>query len=115
VTAAEGIKRGGIYLVDLNTDPAGEPKKRPLLVVQNDQGNQAGATTIVVSLTSVTPSQTYPFHVHLPADVLGRPGVILCEQVKTVGLDRVDPYRLAECSPDLMRQVDEALRLSLGL
>ncbi len=113
--AAEGIKRGCIYLVDLNSDPDLEPKKRPMLVVQNDQGNQTGATTIVVSLTSVTPSQTFPFHVHLPADVLGRPGVILCEQVKTFSFDRVDPYRLAECSPEIMRQVDEALRLSLGL
>ena len=52
---------------------------------------------------------------HLPAEVLGKPGVILCEQVKTVSLDRVDSYVLAECSPDIMRQVDEALRLSLGL
>jgi mRNA interferase MazF len=113
--AAEAIKRGSIYLVDLNSDPTAQPKKRPMLVVQNDQGNRAGATTIVVSLTSVTPSQLFPFHVHLPAGVLGKPGVILCEQVKTIGLDRVDSYPLAECSADIMQQVDEALRLSLGL
>jgi len=113
--AVEGIKRGSVYLVDLNTDPGGQPKKRPMLVVQNDQGNLAGATTIVVALTSVTPSQVFPFHVYLPADVLGRQGVILCEQVKTVSLDRVDSYPLAVCSADIMRQVDEALRLSLGL
>ena len=113
--AAEPIKRGSIYLVDLNSDSNGQPKKRPMLIVQNDQGNRAGATTIAVSLTSVTPSQLFPFHVHLPAGVLGKPGVILCEQVKTVSLDRVDSYPLAECSADIMRQVDEALRLSLGL
>ena len=113
--AAEGIKRGSVYLVDLNTDPGGQPKKRPMLVVQNDQGNRAGATTIVVALTSVTPSQVFPFHVYLPADVLGRQGVVLCEQVKTVSLDRVDSYPLAECSADIVRQVDDALRLSLGL
>ena len=87
--ATEPIRRGRIYLVDLAADPAAQPKKRPMLVVQNDQGNKAGATTIVVSLTSATPSQVFPFHVHLPAGVLGKPGVILCEQVKTVSLDRV--------------------------
>ena len=113
--AAEGIQRGGVYLVDLNNEPGGQPKQRPMLVVQNDQGNRAGATTIVVTLTSVTPTQLFPFHVQLPADVLGKPGLILCEQVKTVSLDRVDSYRLAQCSAGIMRQVDEALRLSLGL
>jgi mRNA-degrading endonuclease toxin of MazEF toxin-antitoxin module len=112
---AEDVKRGGIYLVDLGPDASGQPRKRPMLVVQNDQGNQAGATTIAVSLTSVTPSQLFPFHVHLPADVLGRPGLVLCEQVKTVSLDRVDAWALAQCSAEVMGQVDEALRLSLGL
>ncbi len=109
------IKRGGIYLVDLGPDPAGEPRKRPMLVVQNDQGNQAGGSTIVVPLSSVKPSQVFPFHVHLPAEVLGKPGVVLCEQLKTISLERVDSYLLAECSAELMQQVDEALRLSLGL
>jgi mRNA-degrading endonuclease toxin of MazEF toxin-antitoxin module len=113
--AAEGIKRGCVYLVDLNTDPAGQPKKRPMLVVQNDQGNRSGGSTIVVALTSITPSQMFPIHVYLPADVLGKQGVILCEQVKTVSLNRVEAYPLAECSAEIMRQVDEALRLSLGL
>jgi mRNA interferase MazF len=113
--AAEGIRRGRIYLVDLSADAGGPAKKRPMLVVQNDQGNLAAATTIVVSLTSMTPSLPFPFHVHLPADVLGKPGVVLCEQVKTVSVDRVEPYPLAECSPDIMREVDGALRLSLGL
>ncbi len=112
---AESIKRGGIYLVDLNSDPAAQQKKRPMLVVQNDQGNTAGSTTIVVTLTSVIPSQVFPFHVHLPADVLGKPGVVLCEQMKTVSLERVDPYPVAVCSANLMEQVDEALRMSLGL
>ena len=113
--AAEGIKRGGIYLVDLGADAGGQPKKRPVLVVQNDQGNRAGATTVVVSLTSLVPSRSFPFQVHLPAGVLGKAGVIHCEQIKTVSIDRVEPHAVAECPPDVMRQVDEALRLSLGL
>jgi mRNA interferase MazF len=113
--AVEGVKRGGIYLVDLSAEPETQTKKRPMLVVQNDQGNEAAATTIVVALTSINPSQLFPFHVQLPAEVLGKAGLILCEQVKTVSLDRVDRHLLAECPEDVMRQVDEALRLSLGL
>jgi mRNA interferase MazF len=113
--AAETIKRGGIYLVDLGPDAGGQARQRPVLVVQNDQGNRAGATTVVVSLTSVVPSQLFPFQVHLPAEVLGKPGVVHCEQIKTVSIDRVESYAVGECPPEVMRQVDEALRLSLGL
>lgn len=109
------IKRGGIHLLDLGPDLSGQPRKRPVLVVQNDQGNHAGATTVVVSLTSVVPSQLFPFQVHLPPGVLGRPGVIHCEQIKTVSVDRIEQDAIAECSPDVMAQVDEALRLSLAL
>ena len=113
--AAEGIKRGGIYLVDLGPDSNGQPRKRPVLVVQNDQGNQAGATTVVVSLSSLVPSQLYPFQVSLPAGVLGKPGVIHCEQIKTVSTDRVEAYAVGDCPAEVMRQVDDALRVSLGL
>ena len=112
---AEGVKRGSIYLVDMGPDANGQPRKRPVLVVQNDQGNRAGATTVVVSLTSVVPSQLFPFQVHLPAGVLGKAGVIHCEQLKTVSIERVEPHAVADCPADVMLQVDEALRASLGL
>ena len=109
------IKRGGIHLLDLGPDMAGQPRKRPVLVVQNDQGNQAGATTVVVSLTSVVPSDLFPFQVPLPAGVLGKAGVIHCEQIKTVNVDRLESAPLAECSTDVLSAVDDALRVSLGL
>jgi mRNA interferase MazF len=109
------IKRGGIHLLDLGPDAAGQPRKRPVLVVQNDQGNQAAATTVVVSLTSVVPTGVFPFQVHLPAGVLGKAGVIHCEQIKTVSVDRLDQQAVAQCSADVMAAVDEALRASLGL
>ena len=113
--AAVGIKRGCIYLLDLGPDANGQPRKRPVLVVQNDQGNRAGATTVVVSLSSALPSQLYPFQVLLPAAVLGKPGVIHCEQVKTVSIDRVEAYAVGDCPAEVMEQVDDALRVSLGL
>ena len=109
------IKRGGIYLLDLGPDLSGQPRKRPVLVVQNDHGNQAGATTVVVSLTSVVPSDLFPFQVQLPAGVLGKPGVIHCEQIKTVSIDRLESDLVAECTPKVMAAVDDALRVSLGL
>ncbi len=113
------IRRGSIYLADFGVDadvqPGGRSKKRPVLVVQNDWGNAYADTTIVVPLSSGVPSRSYPFHVELPADILGKPGIILCEQIWTLSLQRLDPGELAECPSWLMDQVDEALRHSLGL
>jgi mRNA interferase MazF len=110
------VRRGCIYLVNLDPDiGSGHGKRRPALVVQNDLGNGAGATTIVVALSSSVPSRLYPFHVRLPAEILGRPGIIMCEHMRTVSLERVDPHALGECPPAVMEQVGEALRYSLGL
>lgn len=116
MNAAQGIRRGFIYLVDLDPVPGGgREKRRPMLVVQNDLGNSLGSTTIVVALSSRLPSREYPFHVALPADVLGRPGVVMCEQLRTVEIVRVDPEPLAQCPPGVMSQVEKALKHSLGL
>lgn len=116
MSGEEGVRRGFIYLVDL--DPvagSGCSKRRPALVVQNDLGNVSGGTTIVVALSSHLPSRLYPFQVALPADVLGRPGVIMCEQMRTIEIDRLDRRPLAQCPPDVMRQVEQAIRHSVGL
>lgn len=110
------VRRGGIYLVDV--DPvvgSGPGKKRPALVVQNDLGNVSAGTTIVVGLSSRVPAKLYPFHVLLPAEILGKAGIIMCEQIRTVALERIGPQVLAECSPEVMKQVEEAVRHSLGL
>ena len=116
MTSDEGVRRGFIYLVDL--DPvagSGQGKRRPALVVQNDLGNVSGGTTIVVALSSHLPSRLFPFHVALPTQVLGRPGVIMCEQIRTVEIERLDREPLAQCPVDVMRQVEEAIRHSVGL
>lgn len=125
--AEDKVRRGCIYVVGLGPETGpdsslesgpertGWSRKRPVLVVQNDLGNLSADTTIVVALSSRVPSKLYPFHVMLPAEILGSPGIVMCEQIWTVGLQRIDPQALAECSRELMDQVDSALRLSLGL
>jgi mRNA interferase MazF len=116
MSAGEGVRRGYIYLVDFDPVPgSGVSKRRPVLVVQNDQGNAVGSTTVVVALSSRVPSRLYPFHVALPEQTLGRAGVIMCEQLRTVEMERLDREPLAQCPPDVMRRVEQALRHSLGL
>ena len=108
------VRRGCIHWVDF--DPAigsEQGKKRPALVIQNNLGNLTADTTIVIPITSQVPLRSYPMHVAL--SVQGKPSVILCEQIRTVSLERVDPKLIMELSPDLMAQVENAIRHSLGL
>jgi mRNA interferase MazF len=57
-------KRGEIWWVDLKPVVGNETdKERPCLILQNDIGNQNGATTIVAPLLPGT--KTYPFVVNV--------------------------------------------------
>ena len=57
-------KRGEIWWVDLQPTVGSETdKKRPCLILQNDIGNQNGATTIVAPLSPG--SKTYAFVVNV--------------------------------------------------
>jgi mRNA interferase MazF len=109
-------RRGSIYFVDFEPVRGSEQGRiRPALVIQNDVGNQSSSTTIVAAVTSRMPSRRYPFHVWLPEDVLPKPSLVMCEQIRTVAVERFTSGPVAVCSPELMREVDRALVRSLGI
>jgi mRNA-degrading endonuclease toxin of MazEF toxin-antitoxin module len=51
---------------------------------------------------------------HVPLTLQGRPAVILCEQIRIVSLERVDPKAITELSPEGMAHVEDAIHHSLG-
>ena len=62
------IKRGEIYFAQLNPVVGSEQGGiRPVLVVQNDVGNQYSPTTIVLAITSQINKAKLPTHVELKA------------------------------------------------
>lgn len=87
---------------------------RPACVVSNEVANQRSPNVTVVAITSTIPKKQYPFNVHLPEGVLPRQGTILCAQVMTISKERLIRHR-GDLSADQLRDVDEALRVSLGL
>jgi mRNA interferase MazF len=108
------VRRGCVYWVDFEPVRGSEQgKTRPALVIQNNLGNLTSSTTIVIPITSQVPSKRYPMHVHIAIE--GRPAVILCEQIRTVSLERVDPRVVSELTPEQMREVGQAISHSLGL
>ena len=109
-------RRGEVYWVDFG-QPRGSEQggRRPALIVQNDLGNQASSVTIVAALTSRPMRREYPFHVHVGAPLLPKEGTVLCEQIRTVAMDRLEGSPLAALPENLMHDVDKALMHSLGL
>lgn len=121
MTAWALMQRGEIRLVDL--DPArGEEasKRRPGVIVSNDGANTIAARLGrgVITIVPVTSNieRVYPFQVLLRAARTGlhRDSKAQAEQVRAVSVSRVGP-RLAVVPPPVMADLDEALRLHLGL
>lgn len=110
-------RRGELYWVDF--DPARgveQGGRRPALVVQNDRGNQNSSYTVVAAVSSAPLPRVYPFTVLLAAGDGGLPrgGHINCAQILTIDQSRLQG-RIGALPPDLLQQVDDALRYELDL
>lgn len=115
------MRRGEIRLVELDPVRGAEAdKQRPAVIVSNDGANQVagrlgrGVLTVVPLTSNI--SRIYPFQVLLPAAETGLrlDSKAQAEQVRSVSLDRIGAL-VGEVPSVLMVQLDEALRLHLGL
>ena len=110
-------RRGEIYYADLNPIKGHEQGgRRPVLIIQNDLGNQFSPTTIVAPLTTAFSARTYPTEVRVEAGNGGLPQAssVLLNQIKAVDKDRLEE-RIGQFNQAIMRQIDEAIKISLGL
>ena len=110
------IRRGDIYHADLNPVFGSEQGGyRPVLVIQNDIGNQYSPTVIIAAITS-KPKSKLPTHVAISADIKGleKDSVVLLEQLRTLDKRRLDGY-IATLDRRQMLKIDEALCSSTGL
>ena len=101
------IKRGNLYIADLDPVKGSEQGgHRPVLIVQNDAGNQYSPTVIVAAITSQKkPNQ--PTHVCLKGvEILPKDSMVLMEQIRTIDKSRLEEY---------IEKVDRALRISIDL
>ena len=115
------MRRGEVRLVDLEPVRGSEAnKRRPAVLVSNDQANAIagrlgrGVVTVVPLTSNV--ERVFAFQALLPASVSGLriDAKAQAEQIRSVAVERVGPV-LGRLSPELMHDVDEALRLHLQL
>jgi len=95
VVAAEGIRRGDIYVLDPGPTRGGEIRqRRPCLVVSPNELNRHLRAFIVAPLTSS--GRAYPFRI--PCRFGRRNGHVVLDQIRTVDRDRL-VRRLGRLSP----------------
>jgi mRNA interferase MazF len=115
------MRRGDIHAVDLDPARGSEAsKRRPAVIVSSDAANAAarrlgrGVITVVPVTSNV--ERVYPFQVLLPAGETGldRDSKAQAEQIRSIAVKRVGD-RLGVVPNAIMVDIDEALRLHLGL
>jgi mRNA interferase MazF len=87
------------------------------LIIQNDVSNRLSGITIVAPITSTVRFPISPVHVLLPADEqtgLLITSVALFNQIRAVDRQRLIK-RLGAVDAEILEQVDEAIKISLGL
>jgi mRNA-degrading endonuclease toxin of MazEF toxin-antitoxin module len=109
-------RRGDLYIADLNPYVGSEQGGvRPVLVLQNDDGNYHCPTLIIAPMTTRIKKPNQPTHYYIDkAQGLVAPSMAQLEQIRTIDKHRVKRY-LGKISKAQMEGIDEIIKCSLGL
>ena len=109
------MHRGEIYFARLNPVEGSEQGNiRPVLIIQNDVGNQFSQTTIVAAITGKKKRRNYPTHVSIYIAGKKYASTIMLEQIRTIDKSRLRE-RMGRLDDATMKAVDNAINVSLGL
>ena len=110
-------KCGDIYETELDPAIGAETaKRRPALIVSNNENNEFAQTVTILPLTGQAAPRSYPFEVQVPR---GTAGLRLTSRVKANQIRTVDKSRLIRFVGRLpapcMARVQDATRVHLNL
>lgn len=110
------VRRGEIFYADLGETVGSEQYGvRPVLIIQNDKGNENGPTTVVVGITSKLKKMHLPTHLYLGKRFgLSKESVLIAEQIITLDWQRIKGY-IGTVDNVTMERVEEAIEISLGM
>lgn len=115
-TTRQKINRGDVYYAEFDHATGSETFGRhPVIVIQNNTGNDYSKTIIGVVLTTQRNKAEIPTHVLISNEGQRfRNSMALAEQIYTIDKRRLSAY-LGHLDSDSMRLVDEAICRSLAL
>ena len=109
------ILRGELYYADLEpvigSEQGGE---RPVVILQNNKGNQHSPTVIVAPLTTQKIKPRLPTHVTVSGNGLRSSSLILLEQIRTIDKQRIRNY-IGTVTDDEMQEIEKAVLASVGI
>lgn len=111
------IIRGQIYLADMTSNFGNQiQKNRPVVVIQNNTGNEFSDTVIVACLTSLKQNRKklQPTQFVVKSKYLPRDSVVLCEQIYTINKTQLISY-ITKLSETDLQDLNQALRISLNI
>ena len=111
------IKRGEIFLANLEPTKGSEQGgTRPVLIIQNDIGNEYSMTTIIAPITSTIMKKEYPTNVLIKKEdsKLIKDSTILLNQIRTIDISRLIK-KIGSVDNFTMNGVDRAIKISLGI
>ena len=109
--------RGDLFYANLGSGVGSEQKGyRPVLIIQNDVGNNYSHTVIIAAVTSrVGVKAKLPTHYFVNTESgLEAPSIVLLEQIRTIDKKRLDSY-IGHLSAAHINGIDKALAVSVGL
>ena len=112
------LKRGEVWLADLNPRRGPESgKKRPVLVMQSQALLDAGhPSTLVIPLTTVLVKDAEPLRIRVSAlDKLRKESDLLIDQLRSIDNARLTQGPLCQLSAALMSRVEIAVREVLDM
>ena len=109
--------RGELYYAKLGHGIGSEQSgNRPVVILQNNLGNQHSPTVIVAPVTKrKADRKPLPAHYPIgPENGLSLPSVVLLEQLRTIDKRRLGNY-IGRLKDGQMQALEQALAISLGL
>ena len=110
------FRRGDIYLANLNPYKGSEQGgTRPVLVLQNNDGNLYCPTLIIAPITTQLKKPNQPTHYLIKYNrALSAPSIVEFEQIKTIDKSRVISY-LGKLTKEQLSEIDQYMITSLGI
>ncbi len=108
------IKRGNIYLANLDPTQGSEINKtRPVVVISNDINNKYSNTITILPVTSNTAS-VYPFEVFLAEGTANLPknSKVKVDQIRTIDKKRIIK-EIRSLSLTIVKEIEESLKIHL--
>ena len=88
---------------------------RPVLVLQNNDGNFYCPTLIVAPMTTQIKKLNQPTHYLIKNNrALSAPSMVEFEQIKTIDKSRIKGY-LGKLTKEQLGEIDDYLKISLGM